>query len=261
MEFKDKLKELRLKKNITQKDLADAIYCSRSAVAKWENGLGIPSDDSIDALCSFFEVSKEELLGLDVEEKVIKNKTIFKQKGIIVAVSSLFVIAIICIITISIIFVNNKYKAQSYMIIKAPKISLSNNNDYYSRDLYLVNSKIQYDPNPNILYSHVLTEISINDIPKHSKEEEYVIQCDFKVDDIKALYFRYNDDLSFPAPTGTYMNYNSRIHFKKGWYREPEYPINIKDNKFTIEDNPYLNLILIQIYVDDIVYDYYFLYE
>ena len=40
--FKDKLKELRQSKNITQATLADKIYVSRSAVAKWEQVGGLP---------------------------------------------------------------------------------------------------------------------------------------------------------------------------------------------------------------------------
>ena len=39
MQFNERLKELRLKKGISQAELAKAIFVSRSAVAKWENGL------------------------------------------------------------------------------------------------------------------------------------------------------------------------------------------------------------------------------
>lgn len=61
MEFKDKLKQLRQEKGISQQELARAIYVSRSAVAKWENGLGIPNQDSYRALLDHFSVSREEL--------------------------------------------------------------------------------------------------------------------------------------------------------------------------------------------------------
>ena len=39
MEFCDKLKELRAEKGISQTKLAADIHISRSAVAKWENGI------------------------------------------------------------------------------------------------------------------------------------------------------------------------------------------------------------------------------
>jgi transcriptional regulator with XRE-family HTH domain len=60
--FKDKLKELRQSKNISQATLADKIYVSRSAVAKWEQGRGLPTEDSLKLLCEYFNVSEDELL-------------------------------------------------------------------------------------------------------------------------------------------------------------------------------------------------------
>lgn len=62
MKFKNKLKELRLRNNLTQASLADIIFVSRSTIAKWEAGLGLPNEDSLDDLCNFFDVTREELL-------------------------------------------------------------------------------------------------------------------------------------------------------------------------------------------------------
>ena len=53
--FKDKLKELREKEGLSQQELADKLFVSRSAVAKWENGNGIPSDVNLDAICELSE--------------------------------------------------------------------------------------------------------------------------------------------------------------------------------------------------------------
>ena len=61
MQFKDRLKALRLERGISQQQLADAIYVSRSAVAKWENGLGLPGKPSYEALLLYFDVSSDEL--------------------------------------------------------------------------------------------------------------------------------------------------------------------------------------------------------
>ena len=57
--FKDKLKELREKEGLSQQELADKLYVSRSAVAKWENGNGIPSNVNLDSICKFFDVEKK----------------------------------------------------------------------------------------------------------------------------------------------------------------------------------------------------------
>ena len=47
MEFSERLKELRSEKGISQAKLAADIHISRSAIAKWENGLGLPNDESL----------------------------------------------------------------------------------------------------------------------------------------------------------------------------------------------------------------------
>lgn len=65
MAFKDRLKEFRQFKKITQSELAKMIFVSRSAVAKWENGLGLPSDVNLKALCDFFGTEESRLLDRD----------------------------------------------------------------------------------------------------------------------------------------------------------------------------------------------------
>jgi len=62
MNFSQNLKKLRQERNITQQKLAEDIFVSRSTVAKWENGLGMPSDVNLKALCEYFSVSEEELI-------------------------------------------------------------------------------------------------------------------------------------------------------------------------------------------------------
>lgn len=71
--FKEKLKELREQKGLSQYELADAIFVSRSTIAKWENGLGMPGKASMESLCEYFEVSKEELLKEEDPVIIIEN--------------------------------------------------------------------------------------------------------------------------------------------------------------------------------------------
>ena len=89
MEFCDKLKELRAEKGISQTKLAADIHISRSAVAKWENGLGLPNDESLKLLSEYFGVSIEDLLPdkPTAETIVSKNKTIDQQKKVILGFS------------------------------------------------------------------------------------------------------------------------------------------------------------------------------
>ena len=77
MEFHEKLQELRKKRGLTQEELAEALYVSRTAISKWESGRGYPSIDSLKELSSFFSVSIDELLSsetvLSIAEKENKS--------------------------------------------------------------------------------------------------------------------------------------------------------------------------------------------
>ena len=62
MEFNEKLLELRKQKALTQEELAEALYVSRTAISKWESGRGYPNIDSLKAISKFFDVTIDELL-------------------------------------------------------------------------------------------------------------------------------------------------------------------------------------------------------
>ena len=62
MEFNEKLQELRKNKGLTQEELAEALYVSRTAISKWESGRGYPSIDSLKEIAKYFSVTIDELL-------------------------------------------------------------------------------------------------------------------------------------------------------------------------------------------------------
>lgn len=62
MEFNEKLQELRRQKGLTQEQLAEQLYVSRTAISKWESGRGFPNIESLKAIAKFFAISLDELL-------------------------------------------------------------------------------------------------------------------------------------------------------------------------------------------------------
>ena len=63
MEFHEKLQLLRTNENLTQEELAEKLYVSRTAISKWESGRGYPSIDSLKAIAKYFHVTIDELIG------------------------------------------------------------------------------------------------------------------------------------------------------------------------------------------------------
>ena len=62
MKFNEKLQNLRKQKGITQEELAELLFVTRSAVSKWESGRGYPNIDSLKGISNFFDVTVDELL-------------------------------------------------------------------------------------------------------------------------------------------------------------------------------------------------------
>ena len=78
MEFNEKLQELRKQKGLTQEELAEILFVSRTAVSKWESGRGMPSIESLKAISKFFAVTLDDLLSS--EELLVIAEDDYKQK-------------------------------------------------------------------------------------------------------------------------------------------------------------------------------------
>lgn len=62
MEFHEKLQQLRKQRGLTQEQLAERLYVSRTAVSKWESGRGYPNLESLKGISRLFSTSIDELL-------------------------------------------------------------------------------------------------------------------------------------------------------------------------------------------------------
>lgn len=63
MEFKIRLKELRLEKNVSQIEIAKLLNMSKMAISHWEKGNSEPSIDQLKTLACYFHVSIDYLTG------------------------------------------------------------------------------------------------------------------------------------------------------------------------------------------------------
>jgi transcriptional regulator with XRE-family HTH domain len=61
--FGKKLKELRKEKNLTCKEVADSIGLTKNAITNYEIGFREPSLSVLKALCDFYDVSADYLIG------------------------------------------------------------------------------------------------------------------------------------------------------------------------------------------------------
>ena len=94
MEFKEKLKQLRIQKGLTQAQLAEKLFVSRSTVAKWENGLGLPNPESMATLEKLFDIVAEELATEEPEKVIVKKNRKLRQIGQLIGCSIILILLV-----------------------------------------------------------------------------------------------------------------------------------------------------------------------
>jgi len=68
MNLGEKIYELRVKNNMSQGDLANALDVSRQSISKWENNSSVPQINKLSRMCEVFNVSLDELVLGEMKE-------------------------------------------------------------------------------------------------------------------------------------------------------------------------------------------------
>ncbi|MDY2889232.1 MAG: helix-turn-helix transcriptional regulator [Candidatus Caccosoma sp.] len=153
--FCDKLKELRINANLTQDELAIKLSVSRSAVAKWEQGRGIPNKESLQDICNLFNITENDLFTYnDLEKNIKENHKINRLKTIlIIIVSSIAIMLLSSCIYLRIynkkmqnVIIENGYFNEKYLknigLVDMPRINKKINAKEY--DVYYNNDDEDY---------------------------------------------------------------------------------------------------------------------
>ena len=67
MGFPERLKELRLRKGLTQKEIAEVVGIKQPNYQQWESGKRKPSSETLEKFANFFGVTMDYLSGNDEE--------------------------------------------------------------------------------------------------------------------------------------------------------------------------------------------------
>lgn len=80
--YSNRIKELRMNKSLSQEQLADRLGVTKQAISQMERGVRKPSVPMLEALCDFFNVSADYLLGKeDVTIRLVDGDGIKKLDG------------------------------------------------------------------------------------------------------------------------------------------------------------------------------------
>lgn len=73
------IKELRLRKKVTQEQLATFLGVTPQAISRWEAGNGYPGVENLPMIADFFGVTTDELFGVCKEERKSRLDAIYKE--------------------------------------------------------------------------------------------------------------------------------------------------------------------------------------
>jgi transcriptional regulator with XRE-family HTH domain len=80
MTFGEKLKKLRTEARLTQDELSEKLFVSRTAISKWESDRGYPNIESLKELAKFFSVTVDDLLSTDEVLTIAEEDSKQKEK-------------------------------------------------------------------------------------------------------------------------------------------------------------------------------------
>jgi len=256
------IKELRIQKNLTQKDLASRLNVTDKAISKWERGMGCPDVSLLEELSNILDVSILEILkGRKINNEEFqndhlnnyvldtinysKNELHKKTKNIILNIFSFIIIFIsITILILNIYHINYLNKEYKYNFnseeIKNININLAKieNNINKFKNSELIYTKKENGQLLDIINSMYI-ELKNHPILEYNGEEDLTINDLYLIDnyEVSGIYLAYNI-------LGKY-NYKllDYIEHKKTFLILKEYSfINLKTEidesyKYNINDN------------------------
>ena len=204
MQFHEKLKELRKERGLTQEELAEKLHVSRSAIAKWENGLGLPSDDSVRDISEYFNVAREDLLADRETQTIIveKNCLLSRQKKLLITLIALACALLVATAVILGVFLNRK---EDDPLIGGGDVTITGITAYFA-----VNS----DRYENVDYEHV------------KEGANYIKVYHLKVGETYKFYtvptWRGSRMMAFPKTAFKVLYDDGLLTFDEGYYHEGE---------------------------------------
>ncbi len=80
--FGDKLKELRINRQLSQDGLGEILGTSGKNVSSWERGIARPDIDTLKVMAEFFNVSSDYLLSIQEKEEIERIRCLFNELGL-----------------------------------------------------------------------------------------------------------------------------------------------------------------------------------
>ena len=223
--FSEFIKSIRLKNNLTQKEFADKFGVTYQAVSKWENGKNMPDITLLKEICNEYNMSVDEFLNGQVNEKKINLKLIIICAIILITL----VLGSVLIINKNNGFIFKTISSDCDSFTLTGSIAYDNNKTslYISNIIYCGNEfEDKYNEVSLTLYEKNNDNLLILDKLVFKKDEylsisEYLKNITFNIDGISKMCKDYSSENLFIEIEAKDKNNKSNFH---------KIPLKIEEN-------------------------------
>ncbi len=184
------IKNLRLEKKLTQRELGELIGIDDKTISKWETGIYLPDVVIIPKLCKVLDVTADELLAGKRNEVITEEKTDIvtpvKKKGIIFKVF-LVILAILLFVNLTFMFFLKPKSKENDQVVDEPNIYKINSGD----NNLIIEGYIFEQNNEYVL---VVKKLHLFNVQKTKADKQYTIGLEITIANDSTMIYKSNEN-------------------------------------------------------------------
>ena len=185
------IKEIRVKNNLTQKDLADKYNVTYQAVSKWENGKNLPDILLIRQMAKDFNINVEDIL----------DGSVNKKRNILLYIIPIIIVILLIIVVILINNLNSGFNTSSVSSM-CSDCDVNGMITYDRNKSSIFISKVNYNGcEDNIIYKRIECNLYEDNIlikscivKENTTLKEYLNEVSFYIDNYEQVCKNYDNN-------------------------------------------------------------------
>ncbi len=212
------IKEIRVKNNLTQKDLADKYNVTYQAVSKWENGKNLPDILLIRQIAKDFNINVEDIL----------DGSVNKKRNILLYIIPIIIVILLIIVVILINNLNSGFNTSSVSSM-CSDFDVNGMITYDKNKSSIFISKVNYNGcEDNIIYKRIECDLYEDNIlikscivKENTTLREYLNEVSFYIDNYEQVCKNYDNNT---------IKLNIKATKEDGTVKNYEIPLNLENN-------------------------------
>ncbi len=212
------IKEIRVKNNLTQKDLADKYNVTYQAVSKWENGKNLPDILLIRQMAKDFNINVEDIL----------DGSVNKKRNILLYIIPIIIVILLVIVVILINNLNSGFNTSSVSSM-CSDFDVNGMITYDKNKSSIFISKVNYNGcEDNDIYKRIECNLYEDNIlikscivKENTTLKEYLNEVSFYIDNYEQVCKNYDNNT---------IKLNIKAIKDDGTTKNYEIPLNLESN-------------------------------